>query len=84
MTRIHQAPSGAVHISTPKRTRTFYAVKTRVYERNPAADAEEDLIVYEALGTSGTQLRATTSSLLDAISLAWRQKHNLRRAGGAR
>lgn len=81
MTRIHQAPSGAVHISTPLTERIFYAVKTRVYEKHPDPLAEEDLVAYEALGTSGKQLRATTHTLRDAIQLAWRQKNRLRRGG---
>ena len=83
MTRIHQAPSGAVHITSPKSERIFYEVKTRVFEKNPDPEIGEDLIAYEALADHGRQLRATTSSLLDAIATAWRQRNRLRR-GGAR
>lgn len=81
MTRIHQAPSGAVHITSPKSERTFYNVSTRVYEKNPDPEIGEDLITFEALGADGRQLRATTSTLHDAISTAWCQRNRLRRGG---
>lgn len=79
MTRIQQLPSGVVHISTPYTERRFFVSGTRVYEQNPDPEADEDIIAFEGLGSYGRQLRATDSSLLGVIRMAWKEINLARR-----